>query len=82
MEKEFDFKKIISDIITNPAPASCKEIEELLLNLPPRNSLIRQIPTKEQILAFELLNEKYNNSTFYTDYYALVYSCTRAFWIV
>lgn len=63
INKEFDLKEIILNIVTSSAPTSCKEIEELFLNLPPRNSLIRQTPTKEQILAFNLLNEKYNNAT-------------------
>lgn len=60
-ELEFDLKKLVEEVVSRPAPASCKEIEDLLLNLPPRNTLIKQTPTKEQIKAFELINEKLKN---------------------
>ena len=42
-ELEFDLKKIVEEVQDLPAPSSCKEIEDLFLNLPPRNTLIKQI---------------------------------------
>ena len=62
-ELEFDLKKLVEEVVSRPAPASCKEIEELFLSLPPRNSLIKQTPTENQNKAFQLLKEKIENPT-------------------
>lgn len=58
-----NIESLALEVITNPAPESCKEIAQLLSNLPPRNSLITQTPTQEQNIAFELLKEKAKNPT-------------------
>ena len=63
MFKKFDLKKIVEEVVSRPAPASCKEIEDLFLNLPPRNTLIKQTPTENQNKAFQLLKEKIENPT-------------------
>ena len=60
---KFDINKLVEEVVSRPAPASCMEIEELFLSLPPRNSLIKQTPTEIQNRAFELLKEKIKNPT-------------------
>ena len=54
----FNIESLALEVITNPAPESCKEIAKLLSNLPVKSWVHRQLPTKEQDQAFEMMKEK------------------------
>ena len=58
MSEQFDLKALARDVESRPAPESCEEIEQLLLNLPPWSSFINTSPKPEQKRALELLKEK------------------------
>ena len=58
MSEQFDLKTLVRDVESRPAPESCEEIEQLLLNLPPWSSFINTSPKPEQKRALELLKEK------------------------
>ena len=58
MSEQFDLKTLARDVESRPAPESCEEIEQLLLNLPPWSSFINTSPKPEQKRALELLKEK------------------------
>ena len=58
MSEQFDLKTMVRDVESRPAPESCEEIEQLLLNLPPWSSFINTSPKPEQKRALELLKEK------------------------
>ena len=54
----FNIESLALEVITNPAPESCEEIAKLLSNLPVKSWVHRQLPTKEQDQAFEMMKEK------------------------
>ena len=54
----FDLNALTEAVERRPAPASCEEIEQLLLKLPPWSSFINTSPKPEQKRALELLKEK------------------------
>ena len=54
----FDLNALAEAVERRPAPASCKEIEQLLLKLPLWSSFINTSPKPEQKRALELLKEK------------------------
>ena len=54
----FDMVALVRELEERPAPDSCKEIAELLQNLPLWSSFINTSPTLEQKRALELLKEK------------------------
>ena len=56
--EQFDLEVLAKKIVTNPAPDSCEAIAKLLSNLPVKSWVHRQLPTKEQEQAFEMMKEK------------------------
>ena len=56
--EQFDLKLLVEKIVTAPAPDSLEEISKLLSNLPVKSWIHRQLPTKEQDQAFEMMKEK------------------------
>lgn len=56
--EQFDLKLLVEKIVTTPAPDSLEEIAKLLSNLPVKSWVHRQLPTKEQDQAFEMMKEK------------------------
>ena len=56
--EQFDLEVLAKKIVTNPAPDSCEAIAKLLANLPVKSWVHRQLPTKEQEQAFEMMKEK------------------------
>ena len=56
--EQFDLKLLVEKIVTTPTPNSCEEIAKLLSNLPVKSWVHRQLPTKEQDQAFEMMKEK------------------------
>lgn len=56
--EQFDLKLLVEKIITTPTPDSLEEIAKLLSNLPVKSWVHRQLPTKEQDQAFEMMKEK------------------------
>ena len=56
--EQFDLEVLVKKIVTTPAPNSCEAIAKLLSNLPVKSWVHRQLPTKEQDQAFEMMKEK------------------------
>lgn len=56
--EQFDLEFLVEKIVTTPAPDSLEEIAKLLSNLPVKSWVHRQLPTKEQDQAFEMMKEK------------------------
>ena len=57
-KEQFDLAVLVEKIVTTPAPDSLEEIAKLLSNLPVKSWIHRQLPTKEQDMAFEMMKEK------------------------
>lgn len=56
--KCFSLQSLADEVVTRPAPESCKEIADLLSDLPLWSSFINKTPKPEQKRAYELLKEK------------------------
>ena len=56
--KCFSLQSLADEVVTRPAPESCKEIADLLSELPLWSSFINKTPKPEQKRAYELLRKK------------------------